>query len=517
MTGVRATISVKSNVTANLSSRVVGVLVNLACVPIYIRILGIGGYGLIGIWATLETLANLLDLGFSPTMTREMALVSAPGAEGQQARDLVRTLEVIYWALAFVIGGVVVTAAPAISSQWIRSSELSPAGTRAAVIMIGVLIAARWPLTFYSGGLVGLERQVMLAWITTGATILANLGAVAVLVWLSPTVIAFFTWQIGVNFAQTVLLAWSLWECMPDGVAPRIRFGLLRRIGRFAGGTTGIAILSMILTDLDKIVISKRFSLEVFGYYTLAWRIAGTLGIASAAVFRALFPALCRLANRDQKGLRGLYHRGCQFISVLAIPAAAVVILFGRQVIFAWTGDPVLAAKVYPIAALLTAGSALNSLAVVPFTLQLAFGWTALALYTNLASIFISVPLLLAFTSRFGAAGASAVWLLVNFSYLLTQIPITHRYLLGNEQRTWYLVDTGTPLLACAGLGLLIFALIPISGDRLLSALALTITFAALTMTAAAATPLARERLAGEIFRDRTTLPRSTDGEVRSV
>lgn len=498
-TGLRAPSSVRNNITANLASKVLSVLVSLACVPIFIRILGIGGYGLIGIWATLETLANLLDLGLSPTMTREMALLSAPGAQGQQARDLVRTLEVVYWLLAFLIGGAVMISAPLISTHWIRSAELSSAETRAAVTMIGVLIACRWPLSFYSGGLVGLERQVILAWVTTGATCVSSIGAVMILLWFSPTVTAFFAWQIGVNFALTVLLTLLLWKCMPAGVTPRINFSLVRRIGRFAGGTTGIAIVSMVLGDLDKIVVSKRFSLEVFGYYTLAWRIAGILVIVSGAMFRGLFPALCRLTTGDRKGLTSLYHRGCQLMSVLVMPAAVVVLLLGRQVVFAWTGNAVLAAKVYPIAALLTAGTALNCLATVPFVLQLAYGRTALALYVDTASILVSVPLLLVFTSRYGAVGAAAVWLLVNFSYLFTYIPLTHRRLLRGEQRNWFLIDSGLPMLGCVAAGSLVFALTPATGDRLMDLLSIAIAFGVLTIAAAVATPEIRKRFVGQI------------------
>lgn len=501
VTDVRAASSVRNNITANLASKILSVLVSLACVPIFIRVLGIGGYGLIGIWATLEALANLLDLGLSPTMTREMALLSAPGAEGQQARDLARTLEVIYWGLALLIGGVVVAGAPMIATHWIKSGEISPAQTRAAVMMIGILIACRWPLTFYSGGLVGLERQVMLAWVTTGAACVSSIGAVMVLLWVSPTVTAFFTWQIGVNFTQTVLLTLLLWKCMPGGMAPRIDFGLLRCIGRFAGGTTGIAILAMVLTDLDKIVVSKRCSLEIFGYYTLAWRIAGVFSLISISIFRALYPALCRLATGDQKRLADFYHHSCQLMSVLVIPAATVVVLFGRQIVFAWTGDAVLAAKVYPMAALLTAGTALNCLVVVPFALQLAYGWTALALYTNLASVLVSVPLLLVFTSWFGPVGAAAVWLLVNFSYLFTHIPLTHRRLLRGEQRNWYLSDAASPLLACATVGALILALSPASDDRLLNVLWVAIAFGLLTVAAAVATPVVRKRFAAQISR----------------
>ena len=50
--------SVRQNLSANLITKVLAAVISLACVPIYIRVLGVAGYGIIGIWATLETLEN---------------------------------------------------------------------------------------------------------------------------------------------------------------------------------------------------------------------------------------------------------------------------------------------------------------------------------------------------------------------------------------------------------------------------------------------------------------------------
>ena len=142
----------------------------------------------------------------------------------------------------------------------------------------------------------------------------------------------------------------------------------------------------------------------------------------------------------------------------------------------------------------------------VPFALQLAYGWTALALYTNLAAIFVAVPLLLAFTSRFGPTGAAVVWLLVNISYLLMYIPMTHRHLLKGEQRKWYLTDAGQPLVACATVGLLVCLLVPMPQDRLPIAFFLAITFGLLTVSASVAAPQVRTRFLRQISRSWMTL-----------
>src|SRR5712664_2568415 len=51
--------SVRQNLSSNLVTKALSALVSLACVPIYLRVLGVSGYGLIGVWTMLESLANL--------------------------------------------------------------------------------------------------------------------------------------------------------------------------------------------------------------------------------------------------------------------------------------------------------------------------------------------------------------------------------------------------------------------------------------------------------------------------
>lgn len=442
--------SVRHNFSANLVSKILSALVGLAVVPIYLKVLGVSGYGMIGIWTTLEAMATLLDLGLSPTMTREMATSAGRPEQAQEVRDFVRTLEVAYWALGFVIGGVIILGASPIADYWLKSSELSTAEVKTSVVLIGALILCRWPLSFYSAGLTGLERQVLLSWVTLAFTIVRSVGAVFVLVFIEPTILAFFIWQILINLVQTAAFTALLWRCLPAGQRPRVRQDVVRRVWRFAGGTTAIALVSMLLTNLDKVVVTKMLSLEEFGYYSLAGRIAATLSLAASPVFTALFPALARLAVAPEgHRLADLYHRGSQLMSVLIVPTAVTVVFFAHPLIFAWTGNPMIADRTWLIAALLTAGTAFNCIVMIPFSLQLAYGWTSLAFWTNFAYAFVTVPSLILLTRHFGAPGAAAVWLMINASYLVTQVPLMHRRLLRHEAKRWYIEDIGIPLVAC--------------------------------------------------------------------
>jgi O-antigen/teichoic acid export membrane protein len=491
---------------ANLGGRGLSLIVSLACVPVYIRVLGIAGYGLIGIWMTLETVANLIDLGLSPTITREIAACSTRPGGAQDARDLVRTLEVGYWMIGLVIGGIVISCASPIAAHWLRSNQLPPDTLRRAIVLIGILILCRWPLSFCCGGLTGLERQVLLSGISTAYAYLRSLGSVFILLFISPTIFAFFVFQIAINVVQTAVLTILLWRCLPAGRTPRFRPELVRRIWRFAGGNTAITLVSLLVSELDKVVVSVLLPLESFGYYVLGSRIAAGLSIGSSPLFTAVFPAFSRqVASGNERKLADLYHRASQLMSVLVLPVALTVIFFARPLIFAWTGKELVAERTSLIAALLTTGSAFGCLVSVPYALQLAYGWTRLAFWSNVFALCVSIPLLLILTRYFGAAGAASVWLIVNASYLATDVMPMHRRLLRSEAKRWLFEDVGIPLIACITTAVLLFERLGYSGTRLRAALTVAFAAAILGSVALLCTPLTRNQIRELVARKRDT------------
>src|SRR3989442_5441970 len=92
------------NVLANLAGQGWSIIISLFVVPLYIKLLNIEAYGLIGFYVMLQALSQGLDLVLSPTMNREMPPYSGRTEKARKARDLVRTLEVGYWAIGLAIG-----------------------------------------------------------------------------------------------------------------------------------------------------------------------------------------------------------------------------------------------------------------------------------------------------------------------------------------------------------------------------------------------------------------------------
>jgi len=451
----------KKNITANFVGNIWQAIMSLAFIPLYIKFMGVESYGLIGIFATFQAIFILLDMGLSATLTREMARLSVlPGRE-QDMRNLTRSLEVIYWCVAAFIGIVIMAIAPFIAHYWVKAGQLSPQTIEQALRLMGFVMAFQWPASFYSGGLMGLQRQVLLNAINIGMSTLRGAGAVLILWLISPTIQAFFSWQIIISIINTCLLAFFLWHKLPH-TEKKATFQkqLLAGVWRFAAGISGITLLSVILMQMDKIILSRMLSLEMFGYYTLASMIAMNLYRIISPITTGIYPRITQLVSLDeQDGLKQLYHKSCQFVSVLVLPVTIVVAMFSYEILLIWTQNPVTAEKCHLLVSILICGTALNGLMTVPYGLQVAHGWTSLTLYVNLISVILLVPLMIYMTIHFGAFGAASVWVILNGGYVLITIHFMHRRLLPREKWRWYWQDVSLPLVASliiVGLGRLL-------------------------------------------------------------
>jgi O-antigen/teichoic acid export membrane protein len=458
--------AVRRNILANYAGQAVASVLALAMVPVYVRYLGVEAYAIVGLFVVIQAWMALLDLGMTPTLGREMARFTAGSVSAQEIGNLLRSLETVYLALAVLVGAGLSLAAPLLASRWLQVETLPLAEVSAALSLLGIVVALRFCEGIYRGGLMGLQQQV---WTNVAATLLAllrTLGALAVLAWVSPTILAFMGWQAVVSLLTVLVLAVRLHTSLPAPPhRPRFSVAALRRIGRFAGGVFGISLLGVVLTQVDKLLLSRLLPLTEFGFFMLASTVTGVLYMASWPVAQAVNPRLVELIEGDDpQALAQTYHRAAQLMTVLLAPAAAMLMLFPEGVILGWSGDLVLTAGVAPVLRLLALGTALHAILQLPGLLQLASGWTGLSLRINLVAVVLLVPALLLLVPRGGTVTAAAIWAVLNIFYLLVMVPLMHRRLLRDEMAAWYLRDVGIPTLAAAAVAGAAALMLPATG-----------------------------------------------------
>jgi O-antigen/teichoic acid export membrane protein len=406
----------------------------------------------VAFYGTLAGALAMLDLGLSTAISRQVAILNSQKNKEKEMNDLVYSVEIIYWIIAVCIGLLIVVLSNLIAVYWVNSKDLPVHTIQKTVMLMGGVFAFQFPASIYNGAMVGLEKQIPNAVINVIFTLLKAAGVIVFLKLISPTVEAYFWWQALITFLFTLVLRFVVWKKLKfKEIKAAFSKEQLKKIWRFAAGLTGISLITFFLTQIDKIVVSKMVLLEFVGYYSLAFMVASVLTQIISPIQPVVFPKFSSLvAENRQEDLVALYHKSCRWVSIIIFPIGFILILFADEILLLWTRNPVLTENTAPILRVCAAGTICNSLMWIPYAFQLAKGNTRFTIYQNIIASIILVPLLFWWTSKYGAIGASFVWLAVNAGYILISIPLFHKYFLKGQLGNWYKNDVALPFFAAA-------------------------------------------------------------------
>ena len=444
--------------------RIWSIVANLLFVPVYLAHLGGEAYGLVVFYLTLFATIAALDAGLGSVLTRQVSIRRFSNETGAardfRILDLARTVEIILIGIAALIATVILTIAPWIVNHWLNISSLSRSDATTSVRLMGVIVAVQWPAIAYQGALVGLERQVKLNVIRTGYAAVQSFCAAAVVAFASGGVIEFFLIVLVSQFCCTLTLRWAMWRDLRHGSRTLGRFAMPAVMAewRFGLGMASIGILTALLTQTDKLIMS-RAPLAEFSVYGIAATVCGLLGMLGYPIFSAVLPKLTRaVSNGENQLLERTYLLSCEVIAAFAVPAWAMLTFFPSELMSLWIGAGVTASKVSHILPIYGTGSLVNVLVTMPYALQVASGWTSLSIKKNILAALCSVPLLLVVIPKWGAVGAAAVWVAINLGYLVFEVPIVHMRLFGSVKPYWWIRIVFLPMALASGSALLLKA-----------------------------------------------------------
>lgn len=265
-----------------------------------------GVAGIIGIIAFVMTMMS--DLGFQAFVVRH-----ADG-DKQQFRDVIWTIRLMRSAVLTIL--MMALAEPIALAT--GKPEIAPA---IAVSAFMFLIDGCSALTVITA----LRERLLLR--------LSAVETVASIIQLIAAVALAFAWR---NYWAIVIaplaggIAKSAFSyfCFKDA---RRRFRIdgtyAIELWNFARFVIGSSVISMLLSQCDKIVLARLFPLDTLGYYMLATNLAmAPLAFTSAYTSRVLYPAFAR-TWRDQPGeLKTVFYRYRRRMSYLYMFAAGSLI-----------------------------------------------------------------------------------------------------------------------------------------------------------------------------------------------
>lgn len=434
--------NLRISILANYLSQFYVTLVSMALVPVYLRHMGPEAYGLVGFFSMLFSLFYLLDMGLTPTISRETARFHGGVLSAQSFRQLFRAMSLAFGMMAFLGGAGILMASDWVVGRWFKLEALPQATAQLAVQLMALTVAMRWMGGLYRGVLSGGERMV---WLPTFNAIMATLRFVGVLVAMQVwgyTVQVFFTYQLVVALIEFALLGAKTVSLLPPVPVVGWSFGPLRPLLQFGLVTALSSALGVLLMQVDKFLLSGLLPLAEYGHFSLAVVVATSVMVVSAPISTALMPRMARLhAEGREPELLSIYRLSTRLTSCLGLGGALTLSFCAHPLLTTWTGDADWAHEFWPVLSLYALGYGFWAMGAFPYYLQYARGQLRLYLWGNVGLLCIQVPAVVLAVGHSGAVGAGVAWLVLSGLYLLVWGAVVHRRLSPGLHMRWLLRD----------------------------------------------------------------------------
>jgi O-antigen/teichoic acid export membrane protein len=462
--------SLKRNILANYASQLYVTLIGIVMVPLYIKYMGAEAYGLVGFFAMLQAWFMLLDMGLTPTMARETARFRGGVLDALTFRRLVRALEGVFLAVALLGGGILLVSSGQIATNWLTAKQLPISEVQLSIQIMALTIALRWMSGLYRGQISGSERLVWLSGYNTVIATMRFVGVLTVLNFISTTPTTFFIYQLCVASIELVglmIMSYRLLPHISEGERVAWSWAPLKPVLKFSLTIAFTSSVWVMVTQTDKLVLSKILPLAEYGYFTLAVLVASGIMIISGPISGAIMPRMAKLeAEGDHAGLIRVYRQATQLVAVIAGSAAVTVSLFAEQLLWAWTGDKILAQHAAPVLVLYAIGNGILAVSAFPYYLQYAKGNLRLHLIGNAGFVLFLIPAIIWSASRYGGIGAGCVWLVMNVLYFVAWVPLVHSRFEPGLNAPWFGRDVSAIGVVIISIGYGLFTIMPRINSR---------------------------------------------------
>lgn len=477
------------NSLAHLIARLTGLGSGIVTIPLVTLTLGTEALGLVGVYATLQAILGLFDLGLPVIVNQRLAVMISHNAPHRERAVFVRTLEFLFWSMValFVVMGL--SLCGPLAQSWLNVSTLSHANVSLALVVIVFTAALRFPAAFYSNVLFAHDRHIFPNAVAATSAMLRTLVALIALMWFQVGIVGFFVIQLIASVVEIALLAAGAWWLHTHRwVAPQ--WSLLRDIAPMTGALTIISLTAVVLSQIDKIVLSKLLSLGDFGIYSAAYTLAAGLVTLAYPVGNAVFPDLARGFDSIRPVLRRLVDGAVELTILAVVPLGCVMVMQSEALLGLLFLDKPIPQGLGGILSMMALGGIAQAFITLPHLFQVAVGRIAIVAKIN---VILILPYVVAvyMAGWNGVNAAATCFAILN----ITRLFIHWSVLMKEGQRlTWELAIVMSLVSTAGGL---VMAAIPaaFSLSDYAALVAAVISVPILTLALAVLLPRSRERL----------------------
>ena len=438
--------SLKWNASANFIGLGYTTVIGIIVLPLYLQYLGAEAFGLVGFFIVLQAWMQLFDMGISPMLSRQMAQSRGQNIGYLELKRLLRSLELIVLVLAVVVSLSIAARSSWITHNWLNVTSLDSAKVADCIALMGAIIGFRFFASLYRSGIQGMEKQVRLNIANMILVTVKFVGALLLLHFITRDFRSFFVYQLFVGILESAILATMFYRFVPatDRVELKIFWDTLKPVLPFASGIAYATVIWVLVTQLDKLILSNVLPLPEYGYFALVAIVATGITQIGSPISQAILPRMTYLLSQDnEQGMLLLYRQSTQLMAVLILPLTGMIALFSTELLFAWTGDAKAAEWAGPILFWFALGNGILAISAFQFYLQFAHGQLKMHVIYNTILAVIQIPTIIYVAYEYGALGVALTWFLLRLISFLVWTPIVHTKFAPGIHWPWLFKDIG--------------------------------------------------------------------------
>lgn len=434
---------IRKNAFANLLGRLWGIISLFAFVPAYISYLGETNYGYIGFYATLMALLSFADLGFSSTTTREFARLSVDPSRGNEKANLLFTYEILYLGISSFLLLAMYLSSSYVSSHWLNV-ENSSGSVSLLIFLMGACIAVQLPSNLYIGALMGTQLQVQANVIQVGWGVLRAGGVIFVLEYISNTLYAFFIWQLLTNVIYLIVLHRVTWGKI-EYKSRSIDILIIKNTYRYSLSMAGMGVLSSLVVQIDKLAVSKTFSIEMVGYYSIAATFSLIPLILITTIAKAVFPKFTAMREAgDLTQLNAFYSKLTRYSCLIVVPLSFVLAGYSKTLLQIWTKSESISNNMALVVSFLMMSQMLQALTVLPYYLSLGYARVRASLAFSVVLLILIPILIKVLLPDYGVNGVAMSVMIANAIIFIPYMVSIHRKILVGCLSKWFAYVLGS-------------------------------------------------------------------------
>ncbi len=410
--------NIRTNTVANFIGQFYAIFIGILILPLYLSHLGPEPFGLIGFFTMLNSWLMLLDIGLSQTIQRESARLRGTETKLREFKLVLRSVEFIFLIIALIISFSIFTFSESIARSWLQLEKLTIEEVSDCIKIMGFMFASKWLISLYKGALDGFERQVWtnLFWMISNS--FRFIGGFLFIIYISSDITNYFIYQLTIFICELLVINRRIYNELPKQDLVMPSFKELQRLAPFAFGIAFTSSFWILVSQIDKFLLSNILTLKDYGYFSLVVVISSGIMMLSAPIGIAIRPRLTFLVSENQiNQMLSLYKKATKFVAVISFPVIGITSVYSRELLFIWTGNPEAAEWGATILSFYALASGLLIILSFQFYLQFAYGNLKYHVRGNLYFGVIQILCMAYAAYNYGALGTAITWFLLQFFF----------------------------------------------------------------------------------------------------